>query len=90
MPYWVAGKKPDSGQFVSIGPYGNKIRANQAADKLDDGEVLELKTSNHTEAQRQIKAKLFMDSSPGVVSKVISRFRRQKTNKAEQEETLEV
>lgn len=85
MPYWVAGKKPESGQFVSIGPFGNKLRANQAAEKLDDGEVLELKTSNHTEAQRQIKGKLFMDSSPSLASKIISRFTRRKTTPKEQE-----
>ena len=78
MSIWVYGRKPEDSKQVVIGPFQSEIQAMQQSDKLDDGEVFKLKTNNQAEATRQIKAKLFIETEPGGLSKVINRFRHPK------------
>lgn len=73
--HWVYGRKPNEQQQVVIGPFSSEMRAVLASEKLDDSEVIPLKTSNQAEATRQIKAKLFEVSSPSLASRVITRFK---------------
>jgi len=79
MSIWVYGRKPEDSRQVVIGPFVSEIQAMQSADKLDDGQVFKFRTTNQVEATRQIKAKLFMDTEPGGISKIINRFRHPST-----------
>ncbi len=75
MAIWVYGKKPETSQDVLIGPFDSKVRAMQAADKLDESQIFDLKTRNQADATRQVKAQLFEgESSPSMASKFITRF----------------
>ena len=76
--HWVYGRKSGEQQQVVIGPFSSEMRAVMACEKLDDSEVIGLKTSNQSEATRQIKARLFERESPSLASKVITRFKHPK------------
>ncbi len=84
--HWVYGRKSGEQQQVVIGPFSSEMRAVMASEKLDDSEVIPLKTSNQADATRQIKARLFEKESPSLASKVITRFRHPKAQDEEKKE----
>ncbi len=84
--HWVYGRKSGEQQQVVIGPFSSEMRAVMASEKLDDSEVIPLKTSNQSDATRQIKARLFeKESGAGLASKVITRFRHPKSKDEKKE-----
>ena len=59
--FWVYGKT-NLGKPVVMGPYGQQLRADMIADKLEDSSVFPLLTRNMQQATRSIKAKLVHNS----------------------------
>lgn len=86
MPSWVYGKKRDTSQDVLIGPFKSTMRAMEAAEKLDDSQIFNLKTSNQADATRQVKAQLFEEAKPSIASRFITRFRHKGSKEQEKEQ----
>ena len=59
--YWIYGKTT-MGKPVVMGPYGDQLKADMLAEKLEDSRVFPLKTRNLQQATRTIKATLVQDS----------------------------
>ena len=59
--FWIYGKT-SMGKPVVMGPYGEQLKADMLAEKLEDSRVFPLKTRNLQQATRSIKATLVQDS----------------------------
>lgn len=63
--FWIYGKT-NMGKPVVMGPYGEQLKADMIAEKLEDSRVFPLKTRNLQQATRSIKASLVQSSSGSV------------------------
>ena len=59
--FWIYGKT-SMGKPVVMGPYGEQLKADMLAEKLEDSRVFNLRTRNLQHATRSIKATLVQDS----------------------------
>ena len=59
--FWIYGKTT-MGKPVVMGPYGDQLKADMLAEKLEDSRVFPLRTRNLQQATRSIKASLVQDS----------------------------